>query len=194
MTALKDLKPTDPVHQRQLTVQSYPLDDGRLLVEGSLVDDRLVAGYNWDESARPPGVVHHMVVRLLLDDFPLTIVDAEVEMPAHPHPECPETQTAIQNLIGLAVSAGFTNKVRRLIGGIQGCAHVAHLVGVMGPAALHGYWTARTRTKQPKPKSMDDMPSLKFLANSCRLWRPDGPILKRIAEEMEKDQAGSQDA
>jgi len=42
MATLKELIKGAPVHERKLELRSYPLEDGRLIVEGWLRDERLV--------------------------------------------------------------------------------------------------------------------------------------------------------
>ena len=55
MSRLKDLVREDPIHQRVLQIQSYPVEPDRLLVEGWLKDDRQVAGFHWNGTPREPG-------------------------------------------------------------------------------------------------------------------------------------------
>ena len=58
MTPLKELIQDAPVHERKLELRSYPLEDGRIIVEGWLRDERLVDGFHWNGLPREPGVVH----------------------------------------------------------------------------------------------------------------------------------------
>jgi len=62
---IKDLMHEAPVHERNIQVRTYPLDEDRLIVEGWLRDERFVSGYHWSGDPRPHGVVHWMCVRLL---------------------------------------------------------------------------------------------------------------------------------
>lgn len=45
MSRLKDLISKSAVHSRTIDIRTYPLEDGRLVVEGWLKDNRLVSGY-----------------------------------------------------------------------------------------------------------------------------------------------------
>ena len=91
MSRLKDLIREAPVHERRLTFKTYPLENDRVIVEGWLRDERFAAGFHWNGQSRPPGVVHWMCVRLLVGGWPLSILDAEAEMPGVPHELCPTT-------------------------------------------------------------------------------------------------------
>jgi len=186
MGKLKDLIRDAPVHERRLEFRTYPLEDERLIVEGWLKDERLVPGYHWDGGARPTGTVHWMCVRLLLGGRPLSILDAEAEMPGVPHPLCPTTLDSVKKIIGLPIVSGYGEAVHKRLGGVQGCNHLTHLIATMGTAALHGYWTQRSREPLPMPKSLDEFPDLGNVINSCRLWREDGPLMEQIRTTIEK--------
>ena len=182
MSGIKDLIREAPVHERRIELRSYPLEDDRLVVEGWLRDERLVLGYHWDGGERSPGVVHHLCVRLLIGGWPISIQDAEAEMPGVPQQMCRETQESVRKVIGVPIVSGYSEEIRRRLGGIEGCTHLTHLIVVMGPAALHGFWTEKSRQPQPLPSTVREMPGLSYLLNSCWLWREDGPFLGRIEE------------
>lgn len=180
MTALKDLIKQAPVHERRLQLRTYPVQNDRLVVEGRLEDDRLIEGYHWNGKPMEPGPVHRLCVRMLIGGWPVTILDAEAEMPNTPHELCPTAQESVKKLIGLKIVSGYGEKVNHLIGGVRGCNHLTHLAVVMGTAALHGYWTHYSRERRPIPRSLDEFLGLESLINSCMLWGEDGPILKEI--------------
>jgi hypothetical protein len=185
MATLKELIKDAPVHERRLELRSYPLEDGRLVIEGWLRDERLVEGYHWNGVPREPGVVHWMCIRFLVGGWPLTILDAEGEMPDVPHQQCPSTLGGIKGIVGVKIVAGYSEKVRRIFGGIRGCNHLTHLMMVMGTAALHGYWTQHSRKRRPVPRSLEEFEALPQLVNSCALWGHDGPIMKDLKDAIE---------
>ena len=192
MTRLKDLIQSAPVHERRLEFRTYPLEDDRLIVEGWLRDDRLVPGYHWDGGTRPTGVIHWMCVRLLVGGWPVTILDAEAEMPDIPHELCPTTLESVKRIVGLSIVSGYSEEVHRRLGGVQGCAHLTHLIVTMGPAALHGYWTQRSRQRRPIPRSLDEFPGMANLINSCKLWKEDGLFMQMIQKALEKQEGKTQ--
>jgi hypothetical protein len=174
-----------PVHQRAIEVKSYVLDDGRLIVEGWLRDDRFLDGYTWAGENRPKGVVHWIGARLLIGGWPITIEAAEAEMLKTPHELCPTTVDTIERLVGTHITSGYTDRVKELLGGVEGCIHLSHLVGAMGSAAVHGYWTQHSREKRPLPSSLDEVVGLAVVIDSCRLWRKDGPLLSGLRKRIE---------
>jgi len=193
MSRLKDLIQTDPVHERHLEFRTYPLEDERMIIEGWLKDERLVPGYHWNGKSRPTGAVHWMCVRLLVGGWPVTILDAEAEMPDIPHELCPTTLESVKRIVGLSIVSGYSEEVHRRLGGVQGCAHLTHLIVTMGPAALHGYWTQISRQRRPIPRSLDEFLGLPQLINSCKLWREDGPFMQMIQEAMETQNKKNQE-
>lgn len=185
MGKLKDMIDGQPVHERRLEFRSYPVDDDRLVVEGWLRDERLVPGFHWNGHPRAAGVIHHICVRILVGGWPLSILEAEAEMPDIPHELCPTTLDSVQRIVGLSIISGFSEKVRTRLGGIKGCTHMTALIIAMGPAALHGYWTQRSREKRPAPHSFDEVPGLAAVINSCALWKEDGPLMQLVRESFE---------
>ena len=190
MDRLKDLIKTDPVHERRLELKTYPLEGDRVLTEGWLRDERLVEGYYWDGRLRPPGVPHHMCVRLLVGDWPLTVLDIEAEMPTVPFDLCQMTIESLKKIVGLPLVSGFSDRVREILGGIESCTHLVALIVSMGPAALHGYWTMKARQETPVPTSIEEFPGLSYTLNSCMLWKEDGPLVQKIRDFFKKKESG----
>lgn len=179
------------IHQRVLDLSTYALEDGNVVVEGSLRDERFRPIYDLSGQKREEGVVHRMVIRLLVGGVPLRILDAEAEMPHVPLPLCVTTRESVKKIVGLKIKSGFGEKVHKLIGGVKGCAHLTHLLTVMVQEALHGYWTHKMRKPEPPPGSLEEIEGLSYLLNSCSLWREDGPIMQEIKDFLEGCKAPS---
>ncbi len=172
-----------PLHTRKISVTTYPVDGSRVLVEGRLDDERLVPIYrHWDRRPRAEGPVHGLCVRLLVGNYPITILDAEAEMPTVPNPMCVTARESVKRIVGEKIRPGYSERVRDIMGGVAGCTHLTHLVVVMGPAALHGIWTLYAQNPRPAPKSLEEVEGLEYLLNSCHLWTPDGPYVAELKE------------
>ena len=190
MSTLKELIRENPVHERKLDIQTYPLENGQVVVEGWLRDERRTSGYNRDGRPRPPGVVHWMCVRLLLGGRPITILEAEAEMPTVPNSLCPTVAETVKKIVGLPIVAGFSDQVRKKLYGVEGCSHLMHLILAMGPAGPHGYWANQARRPLTIPDSFEETPNLEYLINSCQLWREDGPLIRQFREALKKSNNG----
>ena len=191
MSLVDAIKKENRIHQRVLDMSSYALDDEKILVEGSLMDERFRPIFELSGQKREAGVIHHMVIRLLVGGVPLRILDAEAEMPHVPLPLCVTTRESVKKIIGLEIKSGFGEKVYKLIGGVEGCAHLTHLLTVMVQEALHGYWTHKMRKPEPPPNSLEEIDGLSYLLNSCSLWQEDGPIMQEIKDFIEIRKASS---
>jgi hypothetical protein len=189
MSLVDAIKRQNRIHQRVLDLSTYALDDEKVMVEGFLRDERFRPIYDLSGQKREQGVVHHMVIRLVVGGVPLRILDAEAEMLHVPLPLCVTTRESVKKIIGLKIKSGFGEKVHKLIGGVQGCAHLTHLLTVMAQEAVHGYWTHKMRKPGPAPGSLEEIEGLSYLLNSCSLWRKDGPILQEIKEFLESHRA-----
>ena len=173
----------EKIHTRQITVATYDTSDDAIIVEGVLKDDRLKDAYRPEGETIPPGTVHHMIIRMKVARPRLTIEDIDVEMPASPHEECSEVQNSLLPVIGLRISSGFTVKVKELVGGAKGCAHLLALLIAMAPAAVQGAWSAATR--QPVDSETISQSSLTRMKNTCFVWRSDGPNYTKLIHEMD---------
>ena len=167
------------VHIREISMKTSDLGDHTIQVEGNLIDHRYRPnpGAPSDEAE----LVHHMLIRLKIKGPTMFIEQAEATMPHHPRQECPVVLPWIRKLEGLRIAPGFTMKVKRVIGGKNGCAHLTSLIIAMGESAVQGYWAAYGVEKGKERGREQD---LKKFINTCYLWREDGPIVKEFREPL----------
>jgi len=184
---LKDMiKERSQIHTRNIHLATYPHEGFRVLVQGILKDERLIPVFDVTGKARAPGTVHHMVVTLLIDPDPLTIVQAEAEMLTIPMDECPATLDRVAQLVGVQIKAGFSNQIRQIMGGNRGCTHLCNLVTAMGQEIFHGWLTQKRSQKAPLPVSLENIEEKSYLIDSCRIWKKDGPKLNEMRLAIEK--------
>jgi hypothetical protein len=177
----------DPIHSRILDFRTYSLDGERVIAVGKLRDERYLPFYDSVGQAGKEGVIHEMHLYLLIGGTPLLILEADAEMPHVPHRPCMETRESIRRIVGLEIKSGFSEKVHKLIGNVEGCAHLTHLLVVMVQAAIQGYWAQKMSKRRPVPRSLDEIEDLNYLVNSCKLWREDGPIIEEFREIIEEN-------
>lgn len=168
------------VHTREISMRASDLGDHSIEVEGDLIDHRYRTGPNVPSEERE--LVHHMLIRMKIKGPAMLIEQAEATMPHHPRKECPVVLPWIRKLEGLRIAPGFTMKVKRVVGGKNGCAHLTSLIIAMGESAVQGYWAAYGVEKgRGRIREQD----LKKFINTCYLWREDGPIVKEFREPPE---------
>jgi hypothetical protein len=168
------------VHTRDISMKTSDLGGHYILVEGSLIDQRYQRRQS--EPVEESELVHHMVIRMKVKGPEMLIEQAEAEMPHHPRKECPEVLPWIRNLEGLEIAPGYSMKVKRVIGGTKGCAHLTSLVIAMGESAVQGYWAAYGAER--RKMGLREQTIKKFI-NTCHLWKEDGPIIKEIRKDLD---------
>jgi hypothetical protein len=180
LTSLK-IKRGNKVHTRDIKIATYAYDDAHIIVEGELNDNRIIPSFSHIGELYPPGNIHHMFIRLLIEIESIRIVQVEIEMPGIPHKECPESTPIFAKLEGMRIAPGFTSKVRNLIGGPKGCAHLSGLLMAMASAALQGLWTYRAKDRH-RNKDIGELAN-DYLVDTCWVWRQDGPLVSRLPKE-----------
>lgn len=191
MASLKECA-RDLVHRRDISIATYAVDEHTIMAEGALVDDRTNEYHLLSGEARPAGIIHHMVIRVLAEGPALIIREIEVEMPGAPRAECAETRDCLAGARGMAIGPGFTKQVKALAGGPRGCAHLVTLLLAIAPAIIQGYWAHRARrrvtadTAAPR-KKMDGM-----LRNTCHVWREDGPTYAKLMRHLDGETSSPQ--
>ena len=166
------------IHTRGIEIATYEVGPDSILVEGILTDERLANAYRATGEILPPGTVHHMIIRMEVRGPELVIEDIEVEMPTVPMQECIETLESLLRLKGVPIVSGFTNRVKNLVGGTKGCAHLVALITAMAPAAVQGAWAAMT--SKPRDPATFLPGAMERIKDTCRVWRADGPMFKDI--------------
>lgn len=186
--SLKDYCSGEGIHRRHILIDTYPYgsEEGAVIVEGKLFEDRLQHYYLTTGEKRAPGPLHHMILRILVKGPQLQIQDIEIEMNEIPREECAETAGFMEAVRGMKIGPGFTKEVRALLGGTKGCAHLVALLLTMAPATVQGFWAYRAR--KPVSGEFKSGGTLsKYLENTCYVWRSDGPMMERLRERLKRD-------
>ena len=171
------------LHTRRIEVSTYYYDGQRIIVEGSLKDDRFQDSHTITGETFPSGTIHHMAIRLLVNCSNLVIEDMDVELLTVPRDVCRETINCLAPIKGLAITKGFTLKVKNIAGGNKGCTHLVELLQAMAPAALQGF--ASHQSHKPAEVNSDQAKMIfKFLLNTCRAWREDGPFVEMLKKKF----------
>jgi len=115
------------------------IDNEKILAEGHFFDD------------------YHDIKCFIVFSLPsLEIIEAGFETDKLPKPICKVPISRIVGLKGLAVGRGFRQKVKKIIGGKEGCIHLTDLIHEMaqGIVAL-----LRKAKMTPDGREMKDFPS-----------------------------------
>ena len=55
------------IHTRDIKIATFAYDDAHIIVEGELNDNRIIPNYGHKGDLHPPGNIHHMFIRLLIE-------------------------------------------------------------------------------------------------------------------------------
>jgi hypothetical protein len=188
--------PPDPeglevLHDREYRVRAFRTAEDRLLIRGAVRDQKPPGMYVPDDP--DPLTMHHMVVEIEVDFPSLEIVRARAALDIHPHTTCPDIEDHYEQLVGLSIARGFTNRVRELFGGPRGCTHTTALIQAMAPVAVQCFWSMRAsnarrgQTDADAPFAPTDDRSAEAAAwryniGSCHVWAADGEHVAAVQQ------------
>jgi hypothetical protein len=167
---------------RTIEVSTYEYGNERLVIEGRLTDHRSQETHFVPSGIKPPGIMHQIVVKLLVDKTTLEIVDVHGELPVFPNEDCLDTISGTESLKGLRITSGFTAKVKALGGNGKGCSHMIELLISMAYSALQGQIAYRQAESPISTSETVDM-----MADSCWTWRSEGPLVNLLKERLEEE-------
>ena len=167
------------LHDREYRVESFLLDDGNLLIQGALRDQK------------PPGLfvpgdlepltMHHMQVALEISLPDRVIVAVHTDFEAYPHAGCPSIIEHYDQLVGLSIARGFTHRIRELFGGPRGCSHTTALLQAMAPIAMQSSKSIESieaeRRGEPNPivvRPPGVGENWEYLTDTCHVWAEGG--------------------
>ena len=168
------------IHERAYIVRAYRHGADRLILRGSVRDQKPPGLYIADDSE--PLTIHHMIVDLTIAIPSLEIVGAKAVLETHPHATCKRIEDHYDNLVGLSIARGFTHRIRELFGGPRGCTHTTALLQAMAPVAIQSIWSfnmAQARDDgagggTPFDTREARQGALMANVNTCHVWADDG--------------------
>lgn len=139
------------LHDRHVHCAGYRREDGLWDIEGHLVDTKTYGFDNYQRGRIEPGTpIHEMRLRLTIDDQ-MTIHAVHAATEHAPYSICPAIIPNFQRLVGLRIGAGFRRKVAERIGGVEGCTHLAELLGPMATTAFQSMAGQRRASQAADP-------------------------------------------
>jgi Protein of unknown function (DUF2889) len=182
---MPSLTPGAIVHTRTYDIQAVVVDDQHFKLIGRINDvkpDGL-----WGIRDTKPMSLHDMTVELTVRVNDVTIVDAHTTMTTHPQLECQAIVPAYQQLVGLSIARGFTQKVKELFGGPRACTHIGALINAMAPVAMQTLWAFSNVTADEVDDdaalAADESREARIAMvrarnrNSCHVWADGGPMV-----------------
>ncbi|PHS73454.1 MAG: hypothetical protein COB22_01830 [Cycloclasticus sp.] len=151
------------LHTRQITCEGYQREDGLWEVDARLTDIKTYHVENAFRNGIEPGdPIHDMKIRITVDEQ-LVVRDCIAVTDKSPFACCPDINPIFRKLIGQQIAAGWTMRVKKLVGGLQGCTHLTDLIG---PATTTIFQTMSRMTRKTNP----DKSVKPFFLNGCHAW------------------------
>jgi hypothetical protein len=178
-----------PIHQRTIIINTFETDHDTLIIEGTLIDDRLCKTFIYLLSTiADPKIVHHIILRIEVSLPDLSITSVNTDMHEVPHEVCKDIHDIGDKLIGISLLNGFNSNISKLIGGKKGCLHLYNLLLSMRSAAFQGLFTYLSRVQEDGSlRQLDFDESL--LVNTCHVWSESGPFASQVEEMKKRSQA-----
>jgi hypothetical protein len=170
----------EPIHTRQVVCRGYHREDGLWDVEGHLKDTKT---YDFDSQFRGNVAsgepIHEMWIRMTVDDG-FVIRDIEAVTDASPFPICPAIAANFARLKGLSIRPGFYNKVKEILGGIEGCTHLVEMLGPIATTAYQTIYPYRDRLRRQRGEETRPPGVRPRFLDSCHGWSSKEEIVKQL--------------
>ena len=164
-----------PIQTRKINVSAFRREDGQWDIEGQLIDYAAFDIPNFFNKRIPAGTaIHDMKIRLTLDSN-LKIIEIALDMDAHPYEVCPNVLPSFNRLKGKTIGPGWNQKLKNILGGINGCVHIVDLLRPVGTIGFKTIQREAGKENTPKIKQVDYPP---HQINTCFALSSDGPIVK----------------
>jgi hypothetical protein len=176
------------IHQRAYEIGSYAEDENHFRLIGHVRDVK--PDGMWGIEDTEPLTIHHMELHLVVHAATLTITEVFSKMHVTPHHHCVVIEAAYQELVGVSIARGFTNKVKELFGGPRGCTHIGALTNAMAPVALQSIWAFfhlnHDASQEPTEEQRNAAAEARRMGtlrnkNTCHVWAEDGEQFVNVA-------------
>ncbi len=164
------------LHHRRLDFQGFRRADGLFEIECTLVDTKgMDVPLLGSDRVLPAGEpMHAMTIRMQVT-AELQVAGIEAVSDATPYDVCPEATASLQSVVGLKIVAGWTEMVKRRLGGARGCTHLMEMLVAMGTAAY--------QTVVPQLRAEGRVPaafSIEKKANTCYAYASERPLMQSL--------------
>ena len=164
------------IHHRELDIRFFRRSDGLFEIEGRLLDRKSEPFRRLlQDRDTPPGTaLHDILVRLVVDES-LLVHDASATLAASPFALCRGAADTLAPLKGLRIGAGWSKRVRELLGGAASCTHIVELLGPMATTVYQGM--APQRLARMAQAGNDEH---KSRIDSCYSYGKDREVVARL--------------
>ena len=164
------------LHKRVVQCWGYRREDGLWDIEGRLVDTKTYPFPNEDRGGaiQAGEPLHDLWIRLTVDSQCL-IQAVEACTDGAPFTLCPTITGRYQELVGVRIGPGWSQKLRELFGGTSGCTHMTELLGPVATTFFQALYGQRYDEEDAKPATARRPPPV---LNTCHALASNSPVVK----------------
>lgn len=164
----------EELHFRRIDMRGWRRSDGLFEVEGRVTDHKPRDYVPWrgGKQVAVGDPIHDMGVRLVFD-AELRVQGVHTFTESAPYTQCPEGGAAMQALIGLRMTSGWSKEVRSRLGGARSCTHLMELLIPMATVA-HQSLSEQIRSGPERV----DATGRPFKINSCYAYGDERELVK----------------
>ncbi len=172
------------LHVRDIQCKGYKRSDGLWEIDAWLTDIKTYEFDNKDRNKIKAGEpLHAMGLRVTINDN-MVIKECIAVTDFSPFNICNRITPSFKKLIGIKITHGFSSKVNKVVGGVNGCTHLVELLKPIATTAFQTLFGQRSKKIREglKAGTIKKIP----IINSCHAWSADGEIAKRELDETLK--------
>jgi len=139
----------NPIYSRKFEVDYYAQSEHCWRVVSHLQDD-----------------VHDICASLEISVPEMEVLSASVEFGRYPLEDCPVVAAKMQGLIGANLFEDFSERMRQLFRGAEGCPNVLNLLSTSIPGLIYFYFPDQMKKGKMRPAEWQQLVTTR-LANDC---------------------------
>jgi len=171
------------LHTREVVCKGYVREDGLFDVEASLRDISPEGTDLYFKQVDAGGLLHGLRLTMTID-ADMQIVHMQAHSDTVPTPWCSESSKPYDQLVGLRIGPGFTQRMKERVGGRKGCTHLTELISPLATTAVQTVMSLRRETRDMAAELQGTGPMPRpVVYNTCHTYRQEGQAIKVIWPE-----------
>ncbi len=162
-------------HHRQIDVKGYQRDDGLWDIDAHMTDQKPFTFANKDRGGFivAGDYLHDMWLRITVDKK-MIIHQCYASIDSSPFAMCPQINQQFSKLKGIQIAPGWSRKVRKITGGINGCTHLNELLKPIATVAFQTIYGGQYASKNKDNSETRKPPFL----NTCHTFDDASQVVK----------------
>ncbi len=174
------------VHTREYRFQGFEREDGAFDIEGHMTDAKPYSFPNSFRGRIDAGEpIHDMWLRVTVN-LDMEVLAIEAVTDGGPYRVCPAITPNFQRVVGMKMGPGWRQRLKRELGGVEGCTHLVEMLGAMATAAYQSMWPALARRSQERREAARESGNdaeaeakRPALIDSCHAYASNGEVVRQ---------------